>query len=136
MGKGVEKKTGKRGNFHCSWGKKYDLGKGGGAKISNFGKYIPLNSCIEAVTAATCRLLSSFWMGISISPPSNKEIKIKIFIMYYRVTSKTWPYFSGTFEKVTFPVYMCTIVYSKQWTSLYRVPEKHGHVQLVTLYQK
>ena len=32
VGKGVEK----REYFHCTWGKKYDLGKRGGAKISNF----------------------------------------------------------------------------------------------------
>ena len=32
------KNGGKRGNFHCTWGKNINFEKGGGAKISDFGR--------------------------------------------------------------------------------------------------
>ena len=36
-------------------------------------------------------------------------------------------------EKVTCPVYTCTVAYTGQ-VNLYKVTEKHGPVKLVTLY--
>ena len=40
---------------------------------------------------------------------------------------------SGTLEKVTYPVNTCTVAYTGQVT-LYKVPEKHNHDELVILY--
>ena len=36
-------------------------------------------------------------------------------------------------DKVTCPVYTCTVAYTEQVT-FYKVPEKHGHINLVSLY--
>ena len=52
--------------------------------------------------------------------------------MNYKVTSYTWPSFSVNLEKVTCQVYTWAVAYTGQVT-FYKIPEKHDHVQLVTL---
>ena len=59
-------------------------------------------------------------------------------LKYAQFETTGWPVkhgcvFSGTLEKVTFPVYSCTLAYTEQVT-FYKVPEIHGHVYLVPLY--
>ena len=57
--------------------------------------------------------------------------KCKIFLAIYRVTSYTWPCFC-TLEKINLSnahVYSCL-----QVSHCLQVPEKHGHVYVVTLY--
>ena len=48
-------------------------------------------------------------------PSSNptREVFFSTTVCKYKVTSYTWPCFSGTFQKVTCPVYTCTVAYTK-----------------------
>ena len=49
----------------------------------------------------------------------------------YRVTSYTWPWAYGTLKNITCPVYASVYTWQVNFS---KVPEKHGHVYLVGLY--